>query len=111
MGLCGVDRARAAAQPLRRVEAKPDTADPRRSLYRAADVARLERRKARGRRDSAIAEEAIALGEPVLASSVTTVARGRLWYRGRDAAELAGSARLEDVARLLWACGEARFPT
>lgn len=94
-----------------RIEARPDEADPRRSLYRASDVARLAERKARGRRDAAIAEDAIAWGEPVLASALTTVARGRLWYRGRDAALLSERARLEDVARLLWGCGEARFPT
>ena len=94
-----------------RIAAKPDEADPRRSLYRAADVARLEHRRARGRRDAAIAEDAIAWGEPVLASAITTVAHGQLWYRGRDAAELAETARLEDVARLLWACGDTRFPT
>lgn len=93
-----------------RIEAKADAGDPRRRLYRAADVARLEYRKERGRRSAAIAEDAIAWGEPVLASSITTIAHGRLWYRGRDAEVLARTARLEDVARLLWACGDARFP-
>ncbi len=92
------------------VEAKPDDGDSRRSLYRAADVARLAHRKSRGRRSAAIAEEAIAWGEPVLASAIATIARGKLWYRGHDAEALANSARLEDVARLLWACGDARFP-
>lgn len=92
------------------IEARVDETDSRRSLYRAADVARLARRKSRGRRSAAIAEEAIAWGEPVLASAITTVARGKLWYRGEDAEALARSARLEDVARLLWACGDARFP-
>ena len=92
------------------IEAKADDEDSRRSLYRAADVARLARRKSRGRRREAIAEDAIAWGEPVLASAITTIARGKLWYRGEDAENLARSARFEDVARLLWACGEARFP-
>ncbi|WP_439498008.1 citrate/2-methylcitrate synthase [Bosea sp. (in: a-proteobacteria)] len=93
------------------IEARTDAVDPRRKLYRAADVARLEYRKARGRRVATIAEDAIAWGEPVLASSIATIAHGRLWYRGRDAEILAKAARLEDVARLLWACGDARFPT
>ena len=93
-----------------RIEARPDESDARRSLYRASDVAKLERRKARGRRQAAVAEDAIAWGEPVLASSITTIARGKLWYRGQDAEALAGTARLEDVARLLWACGKERFP-
>ena len=92
------------------IEARGDGEDSRRSLYRAEDVARLEHRKARGRRPAAIAEDAIAYGEPVLASAITTIERGGLWYRGQDAARLAQSAKLEDVARLLWDCGTQRFP-
>ena len=84
------------------VEARPDVDDPRRSLYRAADIDTLSRRKARGRRAAAIATEAIAWGEPVLASSLSTVSRGRLFYRGQDAAALAETATLEDVSALLW---------
>jgi len=84
-----------------RLEAKQDAGDPRRSLYRAADVARLEARKARGRKAAAVAEDAIAWGEPVLASSITTVIEGRLYYRGRDAVALAETETLEAVARLL----------
>jgi citrate synthase len=84
-----------------RLEAKQDAVDPRRSLYRAADVARLEARKARGRKAATVAEDAIAWGEPVLASSITTVIEGRLYYRGRDAVVLAESETLEAVARLL----------
>ena len=63
----------------------PDPGDPRRSLYRAADIAALAQRKARGRKASDVAAGAIAWGEPVLASAITTVAGGRLFYRGRDA--------------------------
>jgi citrate synthase len=84
-----------------RLEAKQDGADPRRSLYRAADVARLEARKARGRKAATVAEDAIAWGEPVLASSITAVIEGRLYYRGRDAVVLAETETLEAVARLL----------
>lgn len=92
------------------IEARGDAGDSRRRHYRAEDVARLEHRKARGRKPAAIAEDAIAFGEPILASGITTILRGRLWYRGRDAAELADTAKLEDVARLLWDCGNERFP-
>lgn len=92
-----------------RIEARRDPDDPRRSLYRSADVARLEKRRDRGRGQAAVAEEAISWGEPVLASAITTIAGGRLWYRGRDAAELAESMSLEDTASLLWDCGDARF--
>ncbi len=83
------------------VRAEPDPADPRRSLYRASDIAALSGRKARGRRAAAVAAEAIAWGEPVLASAITTVKDGRLYYRGRDAVVLAESETFEAVARLL----------
>src|SRR5271168_5332368 len=78
-----------------RLEAKADADDPRRSLYRAADVARLEDRKARGRKAATVAADAIAWGEPVLASAITTIVEGRLYYRGWDATELARTETLE----------------
>jgi citrate synthase len=84
-----------------RLEARPDVEDSRKSLYRADDVARLRNRKARGRKAALVAEDAIAWGEPVLASAITTVAGGRLYYRGRDAIELARTETLESVARWL----------
>lgn len=86
-----------------RIEARPDDDDPRRSLYRTSDVAELAGRKARGRRTADVARRAIAWGEPVLTSAITTVVRGRLHYRGEDAVALSASASLEAVARLL--CG------
>ena len=88
-----VSRGRVAAA------AHPD--DPRRSLYRTADIAALAARKARGRRAADVAAEAIAWGEPVLPSAITTVAQGRLFYRGQDAVELSRMHSLEQVARLL----------
>ncbi len=84
-----------------RVHAEPDPADPRRSRYRASDIAALKVRKARGRRAADVAADAIAWGEPVLESAITTVANGRLYYRGRDAVRLAETETLESVARLL----------
>jgi citrate synthase len=85
-----------------RIEAAAHPHDPRRSLYRASDVAALAQKKARGRRAADVAAEAIAWGEPVLPSAITTVAGGRLWYRGRDAVELAEQGlTLENVGRLL----------
>ena len=84
-----------------RIEARPDPDDPRRSRYRLADVGQLAERKRRGRKAAQVAAGAISWGEPVLESAITTVAQGRLFYRGRDAVELAGHASLEAVARLL----------
>ncbi len=84
-----------------RVRAEADPEDPRRSRYRAADVAQLASRKARGRKQADVAEAAISWGEPVLASAITTIDHGRLYYRGRDAVLLAETEPLEAVARLL----------
>ncbi|HXQ16180.1 MAG TPA: citrate/2-methylcitrate synthase, partial [Caulobacteraceae bacterium] len=84
-----------------RVRAEPDPTEPRRSRYRASDVAALTERKARGRKAADVAVAAIAWGEPVLASAITTVRYGRLYYRGQDAARLSDTATLEEVARLL----------
>lgn len=84
-----------------RVQVRPDPQDSRRSLYRAADIAALSERKSRSRRVSDVAAGAISWGEPVLASAITTVAGGRLYYRGRDAIRLAETETLESVARLL----------
>lgn len=85
-----------------RIRAKPDAADPRRSLYHRDDVQRVAART-RGRRSSeTVASEAIQWGEPVLASGVSTVAEGRLLYRGQDACELAAHATLEEAAGVLW---------
>jgi citrate synthase len=93
-----------------RIRARRDPADSRRSLYYGADVDRLAAR-ARGRRSSAVvAEEAIGWGEPVLASGISTVDGGRLFYRGIDAVESAESATLEEVAVLLWGARTAVSP-
>jgi len=85
-----------------RIRAKPDPADPRRSLYHTADVTRLAERHAGRRKSEAVAAEAIQWGDPVLPSAVSTIADGRLYYRGRDAAALSTSASLETVSSLLW---------
>ena len=84
-----------------RVQVRQDPRDPRRSLYRSADIAALAQRKSRSRKVADVAIGAIAWGEPVLASEITTVAGGRLFYRGRDAIRLAETETLESVARLL----------
>ncbi len=86
-----------------RIAARADPADPRRSLYREEDVDRLASRP-RGRPTAtATASEAIAWGAPVLPTAISTIARGRLVYRGVDAAELSATATLEETAALLWA--------
>ena len=94
-----------------RIRAKPDPAEPRRSLYNGDDVDRLARRTAGRPRAEAVATEAINWGEPVLASAISTVTNGRLSYRGRDAVDLAGNATLEQIAELLWGGFSSLPPT
>lgn len=74
--------------------------------YRADDVSRLKRRRDVGRKAESIANHALDFGTPVLESALTLIDGNSLYYRGRDAADLARTASLEDVARLLWDCDE-----
>lgn len=84
-----------------RIAVENDADDPRRSRYSAADIKLLAERKRRGRKASDVAQSAIAWGEPVLDSAITTVAHGRLFYRGRDVVALAATRDFEAVGRLL----------
>src|SRR5207344_590095 len=81
----------------------------RQRRYRADDIARLKRRRDVGRKAESIANHALDFGTPVLESSLTLIENNRLYYCGRDAAALARTASLEDIARLLWACDERPF--
>jgi len=87
------------------VASRPDTDDPRASLYSAADIAALVNRRRSGRGRSAIAHAAISWGDPVMETAITTVREGRLIYRGRDAVRFAADATLEETAALLWNAG------
>jgi citrate synthase len=76
--------------------------------YAAAEVRRLARRKADGKRAGKVAQKVLDWGVPVLESSITLIADGNLFYRGQDAVALARHATLEEVAALLWACSPRR---
>jgi len=78
-------------------------------LYDSAEVRRLARRKEDGKRAGKVAQKVLDWGVPVLESSITLVAKGRLLYRGHDAMELARTASLEDIAALLWECSPRRI--
>ncbi|HEU5093891.1 MAG TPA: citrate/2-methylcitrate synthase [Reyranella sp.] len=85
------------------------TTGRRERRYRADDVARLKRQRAIGRKAESIAASALDFGTPVLESSLTLIEGGRLYYRGHDAARLARSHSLEQVAQLLWECDDRPF--
>lgn len=92
----------------KRIRAKADPKDPRRSLYHEGDVRRLARKRGGARKAEEVAAAAIEWGTPVLASAVSTVAGGRLWYRGEDAVLLAESKTLEEIAVLLWGVSDSQ---
>jgi len=87
-----------------KIRAKPDGDDPRRSLYHRDDVLRMARRANGRRKVDIVSSEAMQYGDPVLSSAISTALDGRLLYRGHDAATLADTASLEDIAALLWEC-------
>lgn len=89
-----------------RIAARPDPENPRRSLYAMADILRLKGGSPVGVPTSAVPFEPEVKGEARIVSSVSLVADGRIYYHGRDAAEWAQSATLEETARLLWGCGD-----
>ena len=78
--------------------------DGKRHGYAADEVRRLARRKADGKRAGKVAQKVLDWGVPVLESRITSIANGRLFYRGHDALAWAATATLEDTAALLWEC-------
>ncbi|SEB07788.1 citrate synthase [Variovorax sp. YR216] len=86
-----------------KLEVMPDPADSRRSLYRAEDVEALSRRKQAGRKRETVATNTLYGTEPSIPTALSTFYRGRVFYRGHDAVQLAQSATLEEAAQLLWA--------
>lgn len=83
------------------VTSEPGPGPSRARLYPADAVERLRAQRATSAPERA-ATSAMRWGPPVLESSLTLIDQGRLWYRGRDALELARTSSLEDVAALLW---------
>jgi citrate synthase len=86
----------------KKIRAKPDPKDTRRSLYHEADVRKMARQHGGPRKATAVAAAAIEWGDPILSSAVSTVVEGRLYYRGRDAVGLSEEKAFEEVARILW---------
>jgi len=84
------------------IRAKADDDNPRRSLYAVGDIKKLRGRRRGARRRSEVAAGAIAWGEPVLESAISTVRDGQLILRGKSSDDLAAKSSLEDIARLLW---------
>jgi citrate synthase len=74
----------------------------RERMYSHDDVARLRRRTEERRAPDKAAAHALQWGMPVLESSIALIDGRTLYYRGVDAAVLARSRSLEEVAALIW---------
>jgi citrate synthase len=84
------------------LRSEPAPGDPRARRYPREDVLRLRDRKELRKEPEKAASKALAWGAPVLESAITLVRDGRLYYRGRDAVELARTWSVEEVAALIW---------
>ncbi len=84
------------------VQARAHPDDSRRSLYRAIDVDSLAAKKGRSRKLADVASAAIAWGEPVLASAITTVRDGRLYYRGMMLRDWRMTSHLKRLPGYCW---------
>lgn len=81
--------------------------EARKRLYRAQDIERLMARRESGHSAAQGAAHSLAWGLPVLETRVSLIRAEGHYYRGRAVADLvAEGLTLEDVARLLWDCGE-----
>jgi citrate synthase len=101
--LLGVNRATLYAYVSRGyVRSEPTPGKPRERRYAREDVERLRVRAEERRNPEKAAAHALRWGVPILESSITLIADGKLWYRGHDACELARNRSLEEVAALIW---------
>src|SRR5262245_16422462 len=71
------------------LRAEPDPRNAHASRYVAADVERLRDRKQARLHPADAARKTLHFGLPVLQSAVTLIENGRIFYRGRDALDLA----------------------
>jgi citrate synthase len=101
--LLGVSRATLYAYVSRgRIRSEATAGKTRNRRYARDDIERLRARSAGRRNPEKAAEHALHWGLPILESAITLISEGHLYYRGRDAAELARTSSLAEVAALLW---------
>lgn len=101
--LLGVSRATLYAYVSRGfVRSEPVPGSARERRYAREDVERLRVRAEERRNPEKAVEHALRWGVPILESSITLIADGKLYYRGKDATQLAKTSSLEDVASLVW---------
>src|SRR5947209_19104386 len=84
------------------VRSSPGPGGSRQRRYAGEDVEALRGRSEERRDPAKIGERALHWGVPVLESAITLIENGHLYYRGHDAAELARTRSVEEVAALIW---------
>jgi citrate synthase len=84
------------------LRSEPVEGHPRVRRYLLEEISRLVERKEIRSDPAKAAARSLHWGTPVLDSSLTLIDGGRIYYRGRDALELARQASVEEVAALLW---------
>jgi len=101
--LLGVTRATLYAYVSRGfVRSQAASGSTRERVYARDDLERLQRRTEERRAPDKAAAHALQWGLPILESSIALIDGARLYYRGHDAAVLARSRSLEEVAALVW---------
>jgi citrate synthase len=101
--LLGVSHATLYAYVSRgRIRSESAPGHTRQRRYARDDIERLLARARERRNPEKAAERVLHWGLPILESAITLIADGRVYYRGHDAAELARTASLAEVAALVW---------
>lgn len=85
-----------------RIRSEPSPGRTRRRQYSSDDIERLLARKSERKDPAKVAKQAMHFGLPILESAITLIADGQIYYRGHDAAELARSRSVAEVAALIW---------
>ena len=93
-----------------RVRSEPAGTDTRSRRYRVTDLEHLRRRREQRADPASVAASVLDFGEPVLASSLSHIEGGQLFYRGHSALDLAQHIAFEEVAGLLWTGQLATLP-
>jgi citrate synthase len=105
-GRLGVSRPTLYAYVSRGFVRSQSTPGPSRARgYSREDVERLRRRTEERRDPDKAAARALQWGVPVLESAITLIDGHTLFYRGHDAAALAQSRSVQEVASLVWTGG------
>jgi citrate synthase len=86
----------------RMLRSEPVPGDPRAKRYLKEDIERLNRRREVRSNPDTASRQSLHWGGPVLESALTLIDGEHLYYRGKDAVELALSSTVEEVAALLW---------